>query len=65
MHITTKRLYELTESKAANMLYHAQIYLIEQRPAARHAVLCAGPDYDIRCAIRILQACHDLMELVG
>lgn len=65
MHITTKRLYEISENEAANSLQHAQVYLIEQRPAARHPVFGPGPDYDIRCAIRILQACHDLMELVG
>jgi hypothetical protein len=49
--------------EAHTCLYHAQVHLIAYNPDAREPVFHASPEYDIRCACRIMQACADLVDL--
>lgn len=49
---------------ARGMLYRAQIYLLKRNPKARDPI-CSGEDYDVRCAIRLMEAFETVIAIAS
>lgn len=51
-------------SEAREILYRACLHLLKGNPKARDPI-CHGVDYDVRCALRVLEALETIIAITS
>ena len=50
---------------ASNLLWDAEVYLVNRYPRIRYPLNCDHPDYPIRLACQLLQSAEELCLIAG